>query len=100
MFTSWACSKKTFCLSFGWKTVFVILMEQRSRFSQTGYIATWGAEDWSREGRPDVQGLPFLPHLFSDSPTTNVTDSNVTDSIHLGLLGGHILHDWNYPKLQ
>lgn len=57
-------------------------MEQRSRFSQTRYLATWDAEDWSPEGRPDVQGLPFLPHLFSDSPTTNVTGS-----IHLGLLG-------------
>lgn len=81
MFTSWARNNKTFCLSFGWKTVFVIL-EQRSRFSQTGYTATWDAEDWSREGCPDVQGLPFLPHLFSDSPTTNVTDS-----IHLSLCG-------------
>lgn len=59
-----------------------MLLEQRSQFSQTGYVATWDAEDWSQEGRPDEQGLPFLPYLFSDSPTTNVIGS-----IHLGLWG-------------
>lgn len=45
-------------------------------------MGTGDAEDWSQEGRPHVQGLPFLSHLFSDSPTTNVIGS-----IHLGLLG-------------
>lgn len=53
------CNQNTFCLSFRWKIVFTILLEQRSSYALTCYVAMQDVKDSSWETYPAAQGLPF-----------------------------------------